>query len=144
MEPGTLEIEELHDYERARAFAPPPTLRFVVGAPTVADGAIRLSGELINDADAPQEVIVSSSWLSLAPADPRLTRRPRGGPPNPPPPVPPPPMRFVMAPHERRSFQTMLSLLAYDFVRGADVELVWSFGFWNEPRPGGRLLVALP
>lgn len=134
--------EELLDHERARAWRAPPTLRFAIDHPVVTPTAITLSGELINDAAEPVEVIVFPAYLVLRPLGNALVPLPPSGPPRPPP-VPPPPMRFTLGPHVRERYEARLALSEYRFTPGAEIELEWSFTFWNEPLPRGRVTVKL-
>lgn len=131
------EYEELLDYDRARAWRAPSTLRFVLSEPEVVSSGVTVSGELVNEGSAPVEVIVFPAFLNLVPLG--LERRVR-----PPPGVPPPPMRFVMQAHERIPYRTALVWSDYVCERGREIEVEWSFTYWNEPLPRGRFRVVLP
>ena len=134
--------EELRDMERARAWRPHPGLAFrIVGEPRVTAAAIIVDGELMNESAERLEAIYSC--MHLWPVDETTLKRRtdivRG-----PAPVPPPPRRCELAPGERKSFGASLSLYEYTWPPGAEVELEWSFGFWNPPHPRGRIRVVLP
>jgi hypothetical protein len=133
--------EELLDYDRARAWRAPPGLRFeLLGEPRVTATSLELEGELINDRAEETEVIVFPAFLALTPRG--LERRPRM--PPAPPPVPPPPMRFVLQPRERIPFRTALLWSDYVCTSGQEVEVEWSFTYWNEPLPRGTFRVRVP
>lgn len=135
-------IEELLDYERARAWRAPPGLGFrLVGAPRVTAAAIIVDGELFNEGAEPVEAIFSCMYL-FPTDDVTLKRRPdlpRG-----PAPVPPPPRRCELASGERVAFGAAIPLAEYTWTPGAEIELEWSFGFWTPPHPRGRVKVRLP
>ena len=135
-------IEELRDYERARAWRLPPGLSFrLTGAPRVTAAAIIVDGELVNEGSADVEAIFSCMYLF--PID-ETTLKPRTDLPLRPAPVPPPPRRCVLRPGERETFGASLTLAEYTWPAGAEVELEWSFGYWNPPYPKGRVRVVLP
>lgn len=135
-------IEELRDMERARAWRCPPGLAFrLVGAPRVTAAAIIVDGELVNESAERVEAIFSC--MHLWPIDDTVLKR-RTDLPLRPAPCPPPPARCELAPGEREPVGAAITLGEYTWPAGAEVELEWSFGFWNPPHPKGRLRVVLP
>lgn len=127
---------------RAKAWRARPGLAFrLVGEPRVTAAAIIVDGELVNESDEIVDAIFSC--MHLFPID-EVTLKRRTDIPRGPAPVPPPPRRCELAPGERVSFGASLSLGEYTWTPGAEVELEWSFGFWNPPHPRGRVRVVLP
>lgn len=137
--------ETLLDYERARAWRAPPSLRFSVAEPRVTLDAIFLPGVLANEGDVAVEVVVFPAFLALRCTDGVLVLRPPapGGPPRSPP-VPPPPLRFDLPPRERVEYEGRLALADFTFERGAATELEWRFTWWTQPCPTGLVRVVLP
>jgi hypothetical protein len=130
------EYQELLDYDRARAWKAPSSLRFSVSEPKISITGVELSGELVNESSEEIEVIVFPAYLCLSPRG--LEHRLRV-PPN----VPPPPMRFVMKGRERIEYRTALAWSDYVCERGQEIEIEWSFTYWNDP-PRGRFRVVRP
>jgi hypothetical protein len=137
--------ETLLDYERARAWRAPPSLRFSTCEPKVTRDAIVLPGVLANESVVAVEVVVFPAFLALRCTDGALVPRPPapGGPPRPPP-VPPPPLRFDLPPRERVEYEGRLSLADFTFEHGHVAELEWTFTWWTPPCPTGLVRVVLP
>lgn len=134
--------EDVHDYARAKAFRAPPDLAFrLVGPPRVTAAAIIVDGELINEGSERVEAIFSC--MHLFPVDDTTLQRRKDLVPRPAP-CPPPPRRCELGPGERATFGASIPLADYTWPSGAEVELEWSFGFWNPPYPKGRVRVVLP
>jgi hypothetical protein len=143
----TVELSELRpksssDMVAARAWRRPALLTFALdGEPTRQGDQVRLAGWLTNASDEPQLVIlfpIGAHGFIVEPAPGTATRLPRPGPPMPPP-APLPPERFTMPAQSRVRFETGLMLLDYTWDAGKPRELWWSFQFWDEPKPQGRL-----
>ena len=79
--------------------------------------------------------------LDLAPG--QGTRRPPGpGEPPRPPPAPPAPMVVDLPAHTRVRMVAALNPAEYVITAPPPLLLDWSFQFWNEPKPHGRVSIA--
>lgn len=66
--------------------------------------------------------------------------KPQAGP-NPPYQVPPPPHVLFMDGNERIQFMAVLNLNYYEYTTGVKAIIEWTFSYWHEPRPQGRLKI---
>lgn len=145
----TAEFAELHahtsyDMEAARAWKRPATLTFELeGGATFKDGYLYVAGYLVNRAPQPQPAIlfpVGAMGLTLQPYPGTANRLPPK--PGEPPrmmPAPPPPELITVPALSRVRFQTAIPLDEYEWLPGQPRELQWTFQFWDEPKPMGRL-----
>jgi hypothetical protein len=135
--------------ERARAFQPHPALRFeLIGAKTEA-GRIVVTGVLTNDDAEAHEVIVFPAgpgglYVELAARAGFRRRPPPPGSPPMPMPAPPPPQRYEVPAHARVRLVAALVLADYEIPAAANVDVAWTFHYWNEPRPHGIVPVRIP
>ncbi|MFW9780361.1 MAG: hypothetical protein ACFFE8_16080 [Candidatus Heimdallarchaeota archaeon] len=68
--------------------------------------------------------------------------KPQTGP-SPPFQVPPAPHVLFMDADERIQFVTSLNLNDYEYEPGVTAVIEWTFSYWHEPRPRGRLKILL-
>ncbi len=144
-DPNTLRPRTSFDLAAAIATPNPEGVTFTLdGAPVRRDGRVELSGWLENTASEVRTLTifpVAPFGFLLQPAPGKATRRPpRPGEPPRPPPVPPPPELYDLQPQSRVRLTTSLTVADYQWPPGPMV-LEWKFMFWNEPRPGGQLVV---
>jgi len=142
--------------ERAYASAVPPELSFAFGGLVVAGpDSVEVSGRLTHPLPRESVVVVfpapgTGPFYARFVAQPGFDwyrpddpERPKDLPP-PQPPVPPPPVELVLPPECVVVFTTVLRLKPMKYAGAPEVEVEWSFLFWNEPKPKGRLSVRLP
>lgn len=143
----TVELAELQrrdsfDMEAARAWKLPAQVTFALdGGAVIEADSVRLTGWLTNASTEPQFIVifpVGTMGFLVQPAPGTAKRRP--GPPTPPP-APPPPLTLILPAQSRFHAETVLSLAAWEWEPGKPQEIEWSFQFWNEPKPRGRLLL---
>ena len=155
LSPAGMKILPGYDYDRALAWVVPPALEFrVSGPPTVLPGGVELNGVLANASD--QELLVIGLpvgtgpffvevrqgngvgfWTADDPARPKfLPPRPAA--------APPPPMEFLIPPRSEIVFVGVADLTHLKYQGPLEVQLDWSFLFWNEPKPRGAVKVTLP
>jgi hypothetical protein len=72
----------------------------------------------------------------------QITIKPHIGPPLPYQ-VPPPPHVLFIEGNERIQFTAALNLRYYEYAPGVKALLEWTFSYWHEPRPRGRLKMIL-
>jgi hypothetical protein len=149
----------INDYERAKAFRPPPDLRFEV-SPQVSTTThtIDFEGILTNESDKAVEIIVAGIGLGngnniaapfaspfqaeIVPTD-QIVPIPQAGPPVSPP-VPPPPIQMTIPAKARVRFITFVVPGLYSYQGAPRAKVKWSFRYWNPPIPDGFLVVVLP
>ena len=153
--PADLKVEHKVSYQRAKAYVASARLVFTPGpSARVENGFVWLSGVLANTGEQDAEVIVfpvgpggffaqlitgdALRWYALD--DPE---RPRNLPPRQPP-APPPPLAYVLPARSEVAFAMGLDLAPMKYRGAPEVEVEWSFLFWNEPNPKGRMKVRLP
>ncbi len=134
------------DMEAARASTVPPTVSFRLdGGPTRSGAVVTLHGRLENSGDAPVTVTVFPAaplGFALQPAPGAAQKKPPppGAPPLPPP-APPPPLLLDLPARTSVRMDTSVSVDDFDWTPGAAHELVWTYLFWNEPKPTGKVIV---
>lgn len=143
--PGDVSVKESFDLEAARAWRLPPSVSFAVEGATRKGDVVEVTGWLSNSAAAPETIVVFPAgplgfFAEPAPASAVKLPPPPGGPPRPPP-VPPPPEWVTLPAESRVKVTTSFRLSEWQWKSGAPRELEWSFLFWNEPKPRGRLPV---
>ena len=102
-----------------------------------------VSGWLINRSDEPQTVVIfpiGYFGLVALPALGVAEKLPVPGPPMPPP-APLPPMSLTMPEHSRLHLENTMVLDSWRWNAGNAREIEWSFQFWNEPKPNGKVLI---
>jgi hypothetical protein len=138
-----------YDMEAARASTVPPTVSFRLDGPPVGKGLgpwkrVILNGLLENSGPAPLTVTVFPAGplgFYAEPTHSSAQRKPR--PPGPPLPMqaPPPPLIIELPARTAVRVTTDVALDEYDWTPGAPREIEWSFLFWNEPKPKGKVTV---
>ncbi len=68
--------------------------------------------------------------------------KPQKGP-KPPYQVPPPPYVLFIDGNERIQFKAVLNLNYYEYTKGVKTEIEWTFSYWHEPKPRGRMKIIL-
>jgi hypothetical protein len=135
------------DMAMAAAAVVPAGVSFHVDSPPVRhNGRIELTGYLENRGSATQAVVIfptgaNGFFLDLAPGQ-GTPRPPEPGAPPRPPPVPPPPRVVDLPAHTRVRMVAALDPAEYVIPASPRLLLDWSFQFWNEPKPRGRVSVA--
>jgi hypothetical protein len=146
--PEALHVRESFDLEAARASRVPEGVSFrVEGEPRRGPRKlVELDGVLSNASSQEQSITVFPVGplgfaLSLAPGQ-DLVRKPRTGPPMPPP-VPPPPLVISLPAQAQVRLKTVFDAGEYELPAGGALELQWTYYFWNEPQPQGRVRVRI-
>ena len=135
------------DMAMARASIVPAGVSFRIdGAPVLRGRYVRLTGLLLNATAVGQEVVVFPAGplgFYVGPASEQLGPKPPPPPGTflPPPPVPPPPLVLELPPMTQVRISSEFAPDDYVWLGPAPRELEWSFLFWNEPKPRGRLPV---
>lgn len=156
--PEGLTIDRNVPYERAKAFVSPAALTFGSVKATIVHGSVQVSGLLTNPTDKNVPVIVFPvgptgfgpggfhanivhsdlvGWY--APEDPAR-------PPSPPrqPPAPPPPEGYVVPARSEILFSIVLDVSQMKYRGSPEVDVDWTFHFWNKPHLTGRIKAHLP
>ncbi len=137
-----------YDMDAARASTVPPTVSFRLDGPPVIHGLgpwkrVTLNGLLENSGAAPVTVTVFPAGPLGFYAEPARTSAQRKPPPPGTPPLPmqapPPPLLVVLPARTAVRVTTDVALDEYDWIPGAPREIEWSFLFWNEPKPKGKV-----
>ncbi len=153
LSPAKYERGDRIDTEVAVKWQAPATLRFEVAstARLNQDQQFILDGTIINDANAPQQVVVfpvagpatpSGAFRVIIGSDPRI-KIIQSGPPGPPP-APPPPLRFELPACSALPVMGAANLTDLKYTPGISATLEWTYLYWNEPRPSGRVGGTLP
>jgi hypothetical protein len=144
-----LHVETLKNREEI-AFKPPSELHFQVAERITYDeqyGYLRLEGRLTNPTARRVTIVVfpvggyHPFWMDFSPAS-QVKRRPQEGPPRPE--SPPPPMRISVPAYTTVRFEATIDLSEYHYSGSPQVEVVWTFQYWNGPQSKGTLTVTLP
>lgn len=135
-----------YDMEAARAWTLPPQVTFrLEGAPARSGETVKLTGLLENAGPEPRTMVVFpvGAWgFFVQPAPGAAQRRPpRPGEPPRMPPAPPPPLLFELPARTAVRMTSAISLDDWLWEEGKPRELEWSYLFWSEPKPGGRVAV---
>jgi hypothetical protein len=130
------------DMAAARAWSLPVDVSFEIdGGPVIEDDRVCLSAWLMNASRDPQLVIIfpvgTQGFIVRAVSG---IARSRPGP-LPPPPAPPPPLVVTLPAQSRFHLETNFSISDFEWDMSKPREIEWSFLFWNEPKPRGRLLL---
>jgi hypothetical protein len=149
--PQGLKVKSSSDYEQAKAFAAPAELVFTP-SPKVKAAAdhVRLSGTLLNPTGQDVDIIVFPThsghplFASLVPSDRWSRPEPDASGPPMPPSVPPAPLVITVPARSEVSFEGIASLDRVRYLGMPEVEVEWTFRYWNEPMPRGRVKVTLP
>ena len=154
IDPSAVKAWESNDMEAARASTVPPEVSFRLDGPPVKDGLWKwqrliLSGLLENAGSTPVRVTIFSGGhgaegpfgFFVEPASSCAQRKPR--PPGPPLPMqaPPPPLVIESPARTAVRVSNYVLLDEYEWSSGLPREIEWSFQFWNEPRPKGRVSI---
>lgn len=144
VEPSAVSAHESFDMEAARRAVVPAGVSFRIDGAAVVEGEyVRASGLLTNSTEVAQRVVVFPAgplgfYVGPAPGSGRARPPPAGMPPMPPP-VPPPPLVIELPARTQVKLSSGFSLAGYEWIGPEPHELEWSFLFWNEPKPRGRL-----
>jgi hypothetical protein len=142
---------ESYDMEAARASIVPAEVSFRVDGPPVRKWLHRviLRGLLENAGRTPIAITVFSGGHGAAgpfgffvePAISCARRKPH--PPGPPLPMqaPPPPLVIELPARTAVRVWNDVQLAEYDWIPNVPREIEWSFHFWNEPRPSGKVSI---
>jgi hypothetical protein len=127
----------------ASAWRRPAEVGFEIEGVQVNGDQVLVAGWLFNRSLEPQQVVlfpVGPLGLVVQPAPGTATRLPpRPGEPPRMMPAPPPPEFLVLPAQSRVRVQAGLSLADYSWDAAKPRELEWSYQFWDEPKPRGRL-----
>lgn len=141
----TVGLAELQKQDRfslatAREWKLPALVSFELdGGQVIAGDSVRLAGWLINASAEPQLVVIyPAGFLGFLLQPESGTAKARPGPPMPPP-APLPPMALTLPAHSRFHIETTRSLVDWEWDRDKPREIGWSFNFWGNLRPRGRL-----
>ena len=139
-----------YDMAAARASTVPPTVSFRLDGPPVGKGLgpwkrVTLNGLLENSGTAAVTVTVFPAGPLGFYAEPSHTSAQRKPlPPGMPPlpmQAPPPPLIIELPARTAVRVTTDVALDDYDWAPGVPREIEWSFLFWNEPKPKGKVSV---
>jgi hypothetical protein len=142
---SALKSRSSFDMEAARASTVPPTVSFRLdGGPTRTGAVVTLNGRLENSGDAPVTVTIFPAaplGFALQPSPGAARHKPPlpGAPPSPPP-APPAPLQLDLPAMTSVRLDTSVSVDEFDWTPGAARELVWTYLFWNEPKPTGKVI----
>jgi hypothetical protein len=136
-----------YDMEAALASTVPSAVSFrLEGLPVMAGlllwQRVVLTGLLENAGETPVTVTVFATGplgFHAEPANTSARRKPPIGALSPPMQAPPPPLIIELPPMTAIRVTTDVLVNEYDWTPGAPREIDWSFLFWNEPRPKGRV-----
>ncbi len=149
LEPNAVVTRSSYDMEMARASVVPAGVSFRIdGAPVLRGRYVRLNGLLVNATAAAQKVVIFPAaplGFYVAPASDQIGPKPPPPPGTrlPPPPVPPPPLVIELPPMTQVRIFSEFAPDDYVWLGPEPHELEWSFLFWNEPKPRGRLPVPI-
>jgi hypothetical protein len=145
----TVTLSELPRQEKigmaaARAWSLPAGVTFEFeGAKTLENDRIVVSGWLINRSGEAQTIVIfpiGYFGLVALPAPGVAEKLPVPGPPMPPP-TPLPPMSLTMPGKSQLLLENTMVISTWRWNANKQREIEWSFQFWNEPKPNGRILV---
>jgi hypothetical protein len=146
VEPSAVSAHESFDMEAARRAVVPAGVSFRIDGDAVVEGEyVRARGLLANATEVAQQVVVFPAgpfgfYVAPAPGAARARPPPPGTPPMPPP-VPPPPLVIELPARTQVKLSSGFSLSGYEWIGPEPHALEWSFLFWNEPKPRGRLAI---
>jgi hypothetical protein len=132
--------------KRARAFKVPKVLRVRAGKAKLVGAKIALEASVDNPSKRPIEIIVfpvhGAHPLHLQLSDRRVRPAPSTRPPIPP--RPPSPLAIVLPARTTVVFAYAIDLRDYHYLGRPKVMLVWTFHYWNAPKPRGAQRLKLP
>jgi hypothetical protein len=128
--------------DAARAWRRAEQVGFELDGGVRRDGdRVSLAGWIVNASAEPQLVVifpVGTLGFLVQPAHRTVKRR--LGPPMPPP-APPPPLGITLPAQSRMRLESAIYLSDWEWNTEVPREIEWTFQFWMEPKPKGRLLV---
>jgi hypothetical protein len=141
-----IKSSQSYDMEAARASTVPPTVSFRLDGPPVKNGlSVVLNGLLENSGPVRVAVTVFPAGPLGFYAEPTHTSAQRKPPPPGTPPLPmqapPPPLIIELPARTAVRVTTEVALDDYDWKPGLPREIEWSFLFWNDPKPKGKVSV---
>ena len=141
-----VKITELHqsdsyDLQAARAWKLPEQIDFTIEELPVIEGDyLQVGGWLSNASPAPQRVVVFPVGNLGFYVNP-ITGTAKNLGPLLPMPAPPPPLLLTLPALSRTRLTTTLKLSDWEWDKQKPKEIEWSFLFWNEPKPRGRMTI---